>query len=465
MPHLFSPFSAPQSWNVPTSAGGVSRLASPARAVPRARLLGQPLRMAGPSVMDDSTRRPAKKWQEQNPTPRRDLGQFSHRVTARPAGADGRAFGRARAVGFNSTVLRPSFFLACVALSLAVARPCAAAAPVVALQTQAALRADQRTVLFRLGDRVIAHQPDVDHGRVMQVLGGDAVRTLTVGLGSAGVDENGRANFEIRAAAAAANGEALLYVVPLGRADVGGLWRWRPGGEAARRVIADRDVAQVTGIGPQLPLAEVQMAAAGGDVWVLLRTPDAAVACRLDARRLDNGPRLVRAFDRVTDGGATLRVERQDVWSGRPDGGIGGGPGGGLTLFRPSGGEAWRVDAAGQATGLTAAETGETPTQSPRPIATVPPLDVLVGGRSQVLRFYPDAPRTPDQPAEEVRYPLLLIGGGKDEVVIDRDALRVRPVFPVHGLRLTAWCVDAAGYVMGYDAMSGEVFRLNPSGS
>ena len=443
---------------------GVSRAASGVRAVRPASPFRRPLRVAGPGVAGDSTRKSPPKGREQNSARFGDLGRDSL-----PRAAE-RAVGRGGSIGFNSGVNRIRSVFACVVpgllVGLLVARPCAAAEPTqspagqsVAMQSMATLRADQRTILLRAGERVIAHQPDVDHGRVLTVIGSDGVRSLTVGLGQPGVDERGAANFEARAVAAAPGGEVLLYVAPLGRADVGGIWRWRPGNEPARRVIAARDVADASGLGTLLPLAEVQMAAAGSDVWVMLRGPDAAAYCRLDARRLDAAPRLARAFDAVRDSAAPLAVERQDSWSGRADGA--------LTLFRPSRGQAWRVDATGRATTLTAPESDAVDAlpQNERTTPTAPPLDVRANDRPQVLRFYPDAPRFAPLPGGGVRYPALVLGSGKDETVIGRDALLVRPGFPVYGLRLTAWCVDAAGSVVTYDAMSGEIFRLNPAGS
>lgn len=344
---------------------------------------------------------------------------------------------------------RPAFWrVALTAVLLLTASALAqspAAPPSVSVRSVVGLRAGVGTTLaaFR-NSAAFAFQADVENARALHVL--TAAQASAVRLALPG-------DADVRAVVALGRDDWLLYVADAGREAVGGLYRLAGATAQPRQVLETRDIERASGMGTLLALADVQMARAGSDVWVMLRSPDQTAFCRLDpARLLAGDPRLTRAFDTVWVRETPLLIEPGDRWTGRADGG--------LDLFRPTTGETWRVDSAGRAT------LQKTPDDRPRP--TVAPLALtpltLKKEGPAMLSFYPERPHTAAVGAA-VRYPAFVIRRGRADVVIDRDAIDIRPGFPAYALRITAWCVEpATGDVLAYDAMSGEVFRLTFGG-
>jgi hypothetical protein len=314
-----------------------------------------------------------------------------------------------------------------------------AVSPKATLRNIAASRAGHGTELLPSRNVVYAFQPDTKADQPLHILtsGRSAVVSPSVPVGG-----------ELRAVAPLGRDDLLLYVAATGRSSVGGIYRVAAGAGAGepRRVIDTATVERASGMGTLLALADVQMVGAGGDVWLILRHPDQTAFCRFDvAQFLAGTPRLGRPFERVTVDGQAIGIDPGDRWTGRADGG--------LDLFRPTTGESWRVDAFGRASPLVTLSED-------RPRPTAPPL-TLGRGTSRVLQFFPKPPPSATAAEEAVRYPALVISDGATERVIESDAIDVRPGFPVHALRITAWCVEPlTGDVIAYDAMSGEVFRL-----
>jgi hypothetical protein len=214
------------------------------------------------------------------------------------------------------------------------------------------------------------------------------------------------------------------------------------------------ELASASGLGDSLDIADLQLAAAGQVVWLWLRQPDRSVLLQYDARQLESGvARAGRPFTQWTWDDQPLRIG-QAVLTGRVDGGF-------WLLESGAKGTAsklWQIDAQG------AAVPADWPVDAPAP--TVPPLPLGDGPDAPQLYFF-GRPRDTDasQPiggARHERYPVLEIRGrGKTLTRFDREAIVVRPTFPLHALRLTAWCRDAqTGDVIAYDRLSGEVFRI-----
>jgi len=182
--------------------------------------------------------------------------------------------------------------------------------------------------------------------------------------------------------------------------------------------------------------------------------PDAAAFLRLPDGPLQPGAALRLAFSAVKVDGEPIRLTPQDTFYSGPDGG--------LRLMRNDG-SLLAVDDTGNAKPLS--------TDSDRPAMSVPPLTLKSpGGQVRQLAFYPEPGQTrdaltstPNLVAPPVPYPALVLSDEKRTIVFDRDSITVRPGFPVHALRITAWCQDpGSGDVIAYDSFSGEIMRLKP---
>jgi hypothetical protein len=198
-----------------------------------------------------------------------------------------------------------------------------------------------------------------------------------------------------------------------------------------------------------LDLAEPKLIQAGDTIWLMLRIADQLSLLRLDARLVSGGaPRLSRPFEQLTVADEPFNVGRGDLFFADTDGM--------LALLRPPTGQCWRVGPGGRLI--------RQPAREPRPAPTVPPLVVPgpPGGPPRVLEFIADVAVGADPmeaAATTARFPQLILTTPKGRTVIDRDAMNIRLGFPIRALRLTAWCVDGAD-LFAYDAMSGEVFRI-----
>ncbi|MGN6504450.1 MAG: hypothetical protein ACTHM6_02695 [Tepidisphaeraceae bacterium] len=271
----------------------------------------------------------------------------------------------------------------------------------------------------------------------------------------------------IAAAVGISAGDLLFYTTGTSAdRSATGLWLYDRRTRALSVIADAQTLGRESGMGNAIDLGRGQLAVVGNDVWLMVRNVDATVFFRLDRRQLaDSGTaRLSRPFKALmTPDHLPFRVQPEDRVYGvaSADGAV-------LELLRTTSGESWRIAADGTAR-FDEESTSHPPTALPA--LALPPE--RFGGRNLMLRFFPEAitptgglPPLPDPDAGAgPRYPTLVVNDGSRATVIDRDAIRMRAGFPVHALRLTAWCVDpASGDVIAYDAMSGEVLRLHLSG-
>ena len=292
------------------------------------------------------------------------------------------------------------------------------------------------------------------------LLAGPAAAALGV------VDESAQSPWRPTVAAVASDGRdgwVVLLAGTRGRASLASLWRLAAGARVPVLLAGPDALGRASGLGGLIDLDDGTLARVGDDVvvalsgqggpavvrvdgWSLAAAGNGAGGGRGDARAL----RMTRLFATPNEDGQPIPPKPGDAWFGRPDGS--------LNLLRAATGQVWTVDPGGTATAW-ALPPG-------RPALGVPPLDLPVppGAPAARLWFYPDTPTdtaagTPADAA--VRYPALVLRQENAERVFDRDALTVRPGFPTHAMRLSAWCPDpATGDVLAVDAMSGEVFRI-----
>ena len=262
------------------------------------------------------------------------------------------------------------------------------------------------------------------------------------------------------------------------------------------RILYDTPALSVaSGMGQTIGLARGTLITGGDRVTLYLRHFDASIFLRFDTVGLEAGerPRLARAFTRILLGGEPIATGDDRALFGPLDGDA-------FCLTIPKAGEVYRVNARGEATQIAhftgwpplacaplfipAAERAPT---APRPPAIPPPAtppratsagpaalspravgaDRTIVPGVATLYFFPESPELVDLRQLDLsdvidhQFPLLLIDDSTGRRLRERNALAVRPTFPVYALRLTSLAYDPRSRdVIAYDAMSGEVLRF-----
>ena len=320
----------------------------------------------------------------------------------------------------------------------------------VSFSTFATVTAGQRSRLILSGSGVLCLQADAGASALAVVTGPPLdmrkpVDRMTSALGS-------RTAPVVRAALRGNDDGLILYTAGTdGPRSLAGLWVYRLGNEAPLQIADATTLAQSSRLGPTIDLADAQLVRTSAGVMLCLVQSDAAAFLRLPDGPLKPGAALRLAFSAVRVDGEPLRLTTHDTFYTGPEGG--------LRLMRADG-TLLAIDDTGNAKPL--------PTEPGRPAMSVPPLSLRSpGGQVGQLAFYPepgqtrDVLTTPNLAAAPARYPALVLSDGQRTTVFDRDAIDVRPGFPVHALRITAWCQDpASGDVIAYDSFSGEIMRV-----
>ena len=323
-------------------------------------------------------------------------------------------------------------------------------------------------------------------------------------------DRLGAAGGELSIRAVAPLDRRRLVVYAAGsqrRTSLASLWVIDPAANTTTLVASAAALASASGLGDSLDLADAQCVATDRGVWLCLYHSDAAVFFLLPAGlgpgtllhpaftrlksetgpvRLMSGDRLFArgAEETTADAAGILAGDAASTSAGAAAGNSAGGVAEGLGLLKEDG-RVLAIGVDGRVSELPPLETGAR--------ASAPPLPVTVNGQDGRYRLdflVSDGP-APDPftatAGDRARYPKLVLsplptGTGiakrnsaspaappptlpaapaARRIVFDRDAITVRPGFPVHSLRLTAWCQDpASGDVIAYDAFSGEVMRI-----
>ncbi len=320
------------------------------------------------------------------------------------------------------------------------------------------LRANQRTLLAWVNGRLFFHQPDANPELGLQLLEATG-EVRSTQLTPARVGELLNAPFDrpvLRAIAALSDGRLVAYFNGTSRLkSLSCLVLFDPTSGDIRLIAAPQDLADVSGMGLTIDLADAQLERAETTIWLCLTHTDRSVFLRIDARAVATGDtRVIRAFDSLKTGDETMRALPHDRLSGQQDGS--------LWLLRPSTGDLWRISRDGQAFASKEIDG--------RPKLTVSPIslpDATGGSNKLTIQFYamPDVMTLPTEgptlSSDGTRYPALLFQTAKDKLLIDRDNIVIRPAFPTYALRFTHWVADpATGDLIAYDAMSGEVFRI-----
>lgn len=340
----------------------------------------------------------------------------------------------------------------------------------VSLDPILSLRANCRTLLAAGvgGVTYVAQVTDDAQERIRAIDNAGRVRETTLN-GSRLAEAMGlpQAPASLRAMTALPNGNLLLYVNGFSRRRaLTSLWLWNPATDALRQIATEEDLANASGMGPSVELADATLTRADGSVWLVLRHVDATRCLQLDVHDLTTrgSTRLARPFEQLRDSesGDPVRLAADDVVFGRGDGT--------LWLLRREEGLLRRIGSDGR---LHPAD----PPPADRPPLLAPPLDLddprLVtqpAAQRQVL-FLPnvgvpaDAFATASLSTEPMRrYPAFVFTGPR-QTFIERDEITARPTFPVHALRITSWCIDPnSGLIHAYDAMSGELLRVHRRG-
>ena len=224
-----------------------------------------------------------------------------------------------------------------------------------------------------------------------------------------------------------------------------GLWLYRPQDQALVCVADAASLGHVTGWGDSAALADGRLVGGTRGAWLCVSVFGQTSTVRVDfPASADALPDLRLAAERVTDeAGRPVGIEDASLWPAGDDSAL---------LVKPGASDSYKIDLA---RGTAVAVPGG-----------LPPLTVPTPAGPQTWVFTPAPPRPRTEveswAADAVRRPTLTItpAGGKP-MTIDRDGLITRLGFPVYAMRITAWCADANGRVLAYDAMSGEVFRMS----
>lgn len=252
-----------------------------------------------------------------------------------------------------------------------------------------------------------------------------------------------------RIAAAMAVGNDLVIYARADRASDAQLFAYRSRTKEIVPIAAATEMQSQLAAGASIDLAEPRLIRTGDTIWLVLQIADQFNFQRLDARLVAGGaPRLSRPFEQLTMADEPFRVGRNDVFFADTDGS--------LALLRPATGQCWRVAPGGRLV--------RQPGRQPRPVPAAPPLllPAKPGEPRRILEFIADVPARADpsiQSTEATQFPQLIVRTDTNETIIDRQAMSLRLGFPARALRLTAWCADGQD-VFAYDAMSGEIFRL-----
>lgn len=257
----------------------------------------------------------------------------------------------------------------------------------------------------------------------------------------------------IRSIIATSTNQLIVYVSGTdGQRSLVGLWAYEPQTGALSQIAGADALGDASGFGKTIDLADAQFVTTARGVWLCMHQNDAAAFFLLPSQSapvLNFKPH--RAFSGLKEDNQPFKFLMDDRLYARADGGLG--------LLRADG-RLFSISDDG-----VVAELQRT---AGRPAESVPPLTLGQGDAATQVEFFPDAPPPADSLTappmvtdDSVRYPALVIKGPHGTTVIDRDAISVRAGFPVHALRITAWCAEpATGDILAYDAMSGEVMRL-----
>jgi hypothetical protein len=323
------------------------------------------------------------------------------------------------------------------------------------LITLVSLRATQRTVItITQNGRIYICQPDADSSVRVFENGELRYTALTPARIAQQMGET-QTTGSIRSIVTLPSGEILAYYSGTSRrSSLTSLVTYDPNTEAMKVVATSSQLAEVTKMGLSIDLADAQLVRAGNSIWLWLQHVDQSVLFALEPRQILSGDtaswRPIRNL-RMDEG--TLTLTAGDQLFGQLDGTV--------WTLRPSTGELWRLSVEGRAFGGLQSDK--------RPRLSVVPL-VLREGKTKEPRllFYPfedipaDPLTAPDlSDADATRYPAFVASTKDKQLVLDRDAMKVRPAFPLYAIRITTWQLDPAGDgIVAYDIMSGEILRL-----
>ena len=270
----------------------------------------------------------------------------------------------------------------------------------------------------------------------------------------------------IRGLTTLSNGDLVLAVNGSTRArSLISLWVYNPRTDVLRLVADAKGLTEASGMGASLALADAEVVRAGRYVWVCLRTVDETVFLRIDTRELgaEKGPRLARPFQR-------LRLDKQTVTL-LPDDRLAGYDDGTLWVLRQQPNDLYRISTDGRL--LIENRPADL---SPMLVPPLRATRIRPDGTEfvQILSAYSnEAPLAPGAPSvlppgriAAIQYPAFESAienapPGVKPTMLDRAAIKARPTFPLHALRITAWCMNpTTGEITLYDDMSGEVMRM-----
>lgn len=331
----------------------------------------------------------------------------------------------------------------------------------VVLTGMATLHAGEKTSLVASeGGNILLLQPDAQR-RLMVMDGGGSLsesslspaRMMAMLGATGGPIADGK--ISVRAVAALGGGKLVVYAAGTARRrSLVSLWLYQPGRDVLTLAADSKALGDASGMGDSIDLADAQFVQTSRGVWLCLYHSDAAVFFLLPGDLLAPNVRLRRAFSQLRQDGRPLRFLADDRLFARADGGLG--------LLRGDG----AVCSIGEEGNVF-----DIPRIAGRPAWSAPPLSLPSDPGAPVktrLEFYPndlaagDALAAPPTEADTPpRYPAFAIAGAQSTRTIDRESITIRPGFPVHALRITAWCLDpGSGDAIAYDSMSGEIMRI-----
>ena len=270
----------------------------------------------------------------------------------------------------------------------------------------------------------------------------------------------------IRGLTTLSNGDLVLAVNGSTRVKLlMGIWIYNPRTDALRELFNESALREVSGMGASLTLADAEVVRAGRYVWVCLRTVDETVFLRIDTRELgaEKGPRLARPFQR-------LRLDKQTVTL-LPDDRLAGYDDGTLWVLRQQPNDLYRISTDGRLL-IENRPADLSPMLVPPLRATrIRPdgtefVQILSAYSNEALLVIGAPGVLPPGRIAAIQYPAFesVIENappGVKPTMLDRAAIKARPTFPLHALRITAWCMNpTTGEITLYDDMSGEVMRM-----
>ncbi len=307
-------------------------------------------------------------------------------------------------------------------------------------------------------EQVYFLQPETDGANVIRAIKSDG-QIIDTQLTAANISRHlnkPQLRGTIRAMTAIPGGKILLYYAGTDSSEsLASLLVYNTDNGELQTIVNTTELAEQTGLGILLDIAEVQIVFTGEAFWFWFSHVDANVFLRIDARDMQNiKPKLQRSFDKLYTDEGPLKITSRDTLFGDYAGG--------LWLIRENSNSLLRLSTTGQAFPER--------NQKNRNFSPLPPIALSERNQQNqplMLHFYPtDDLRTPDEAIQlidnqKLAYPVFEVTGGKQDVIIDRNRFIIRSGFPLHALRLSNWLpVPNSNDLISYDAMSGEIFRI-----